>query len=255
MRCIEKAAELLKKAGGNNLTQLENREKAEVIDAMRSMYRLKDLLSLFQISKSSYFYSIQTVSHDKYEDLRQKLHVIFDSVNGCCGYRRIHAILKKSGIVVSEKVVRRLMKEEELIVYRAKRKKYSSYAGEISPDVANIIKRDFHADAPNTKWLTDITEFRLSAGKVYLSPIIDCFDGLAVSWSIGISPSAELVNTMLDDAISHLKKEEHPVSHSDRGAHYRWSGWINRMNKAGLTRSMSKKGCSPDNSACEGFFG
>ena len=85
--------------------------------------------------------------------------------------------------------------------------------------------------------------------------MIDCFDGLVVSWSIGISPSADLVNTMLDDAISLLNEGEHPIVHSDRGAHYRWPGWIERMNKAGLTRSMSKKGCSPDNSACEGFFG
>ena len=252
---LEKATELLKKAGGINLTQLKNSEKAEVIDAMRPMYRLKDLLKLFDISKSSYFYSVNAASHDKYAELRKKLHIAFHSVERRYGYRRIYAILKRSGIVVSEKVVRRLMQEEGLVVYRARRKKYSSYAGEISPHVDNVIKRDFHADAPNTKWLTDITEFSLPAGKVYLSPMIDCFDGLAVSWSIGISPSADLVNTMLDDAISLLNEGEHPIVHSDRGAHYRWPGWIDRMNKAGLTRSMSKKGCSPDNSACEGFFG
>lgn len=60
---------------------------------------------------------------------------------------------------------------------------------------------------------------------------------------------------MLDEAISVLKEGEQPVIHSDRGSHYRWSGWIERVEKAQLTRSMSKKGCSPDNSAGEGFFG
>ena len=60
---------------------------------------------------------------------------------------------------------------------------------------------------------------------------------------------------MLDDAVRHLNAGEHPIIHSDRGAHYRWPGWIARMNAAGIIRSMSKKGCSPDNSACEGFFG
>ena len=99
------------------------------------------------------------------------------------------------------------------------------------------------------------TEFHIPAGKIYLSPIIDCFDGLPVSWTIGISPDADLVNTMLDSAIGMLNENEHPIVHSDRGAHYRWPGWIERMENAGLTRSMSKKGCSPDNSACEGFFG
>ena len=109
-------------------------------------------------------------------------------------------------MVASEKVIRRLMKEENLAVRCVKQRKYSSYAGEISPEVANIVNRDFHAEAPNTKWLTDITEFSISAGKIYLSPITDCFDGLAVSWSIGTSPSADLVNGMLDEAISLLKE-------------------------------------------------
>ena len=103
--------------------------------------------------------------------------------------------------------------------------------------------------------MTDITEFHIQAGKTYLSPIIDCFDGLPVSWTIGTSPDAILVNTMLDEAISVLGEDEHPIVHTDRGSHYRWPGWIERMEKVHLIRSMSKKGCSPDNSACEGFFG
>ena len=119
----------------------------------------------------------------------------------------------------------------------------------------NVLKRNFHADKPNEKWLTDITEFSLPAGKVYLSPILDCFDGLVVCWTVGTSPDAALVNGMLDQAVSKLGKGEHPVIHSDRGCHYRWPGWISRMDQAGLERSMSKKGCSPDNSACEGLFG
>ena len=97
----------------------------------------------------------------------------------------------------------------------------------------NLVARDFHAEAPNTKWLTDLTEFRIPAGKVYLSPIIDCFDGLAVSWTIGNSPDAESVNTMLDDAIVSLADGEHPIIHTDRGCHYRWPGWISRMGNAG----------------------
>jgi hypothetical protein len=65
---------------------------------------------------------------------------------------------------------------------------------------------------------------------------------------------AELVNTMLDEAILTLNEREKPIIHSDRGCHYRWPGWIERMEREGLIRSMSKKGCSPDNAACEGFF-
>ena len=106
------------------------------------------------------------------------------------------------------------------------------------------------------KWLTDITEFQLPAGKVYLSPTIDRFDGLVVSWSIGTRPDADRVNTMLDAAVETVADSENrPVVHSDRGAHYRWPGWLARIGDAKLTRSMSRIGCSSDNAACEGFFG
>lgn len=103
---------------------------------------------------------------------------------------------------------------------------------------------------------SDITEFQISAGKVYLSPMIDCFDGKVISWSIGTRPDARLVNTMLDAAVETVvRNSKRPVVHSDRGAHYRWPGWLSRIADAKLIRSMSRKGCSPDNAACEGFFG
>ncbi len=121
--------------------------------------------------------------------------------------------------------------------------------------VPNLLERNFHAEKPNEKWLTDIAEFRIPEGKVYLSPIIDCFDGMVVSWAIGISPDAELVNTMLDGALACLSDGERPVIHTDRGCHYRWPRWISRMAGAGLIRSMSQKACCPNNTRCEGFFG
>lgn len=95
----------------------------------------------------------------------------------------------------------------------------------------------------------------MPAGKVYLSVLVDCFDGFLPGWTISTTPDSVLVNTMLDQAIAHLPEGDRPLIHSDRGCHYRWPGWIERMEKAGLERSMSKKGCSPDNAACEGLFG
>ena len=252
---LEKAAELLKKAGGINLIHLENPEKAEVIDALRPLYRLKELLQLFQISKSSYFYSVHAAQEDKYKELRCEIRGIFQENASCYGYRRIYTCLKKKGTTLSEKVVRRIMRQEKLEVYVSSHRKYSSYKGEISPEVPNILQRNFHAASPNQKWLTDLTEFALPAGKVYLSPVIDCFDGMVHSWTIGTSPNAQLVNNMLEKALATLRPGEHPNIHSDRGCHYRWPEWIKLVHDAGLTRSMSRKGCSPDNSACEVFFG
>ena len=94
-------------------------------------------------------------------------------------------------------------------------KRYSSYKGEIGGAPANLVNRDFHATAPNRLWVTDITEFSIPAGKVYLSPVIDCHDGMPVAWTIGTSPNAALANGMLRDACATLKPGETPIIHSD----------------------------------------
>jgi transposase InsO family protein/transposase-like protein len=253
---LKKANELLKKDQGVNLQILNNREKTLVIDALRATYTLSELFVQLGLPRSSYFYhKTRLRAPDKHADIRGAVTDIFELNNRCYGYRRIHAVLSRSGTTVSEKVVRRLMNEEQLVVYVTRRRRYSSYLGEISPAVENLVNRDFQAEAPNQKWLTDITEFHIPAGKVYLSPVIDCFDGLVVSWAIGTRPDAALVNAMLDDAIDTLVEGDRPLVHSDRGAHYRWPGWLSRIEDAKLIRSMSRKGCSPDNAACEGFFG
>ena len=104
-----------------------------------------------------------------------------------------------SGEGHSEKIVRRIMTESALVVFGRKKRKYSSYQGENAPSARNLLKRDFHADAPNTKWLTDITEFQIPAGKIYLSPMVDCFDGMLVSWTIGTSPGQRQLHFPVDD--------------------------------------------------------
>jgi len=253
---LAKAAEIIKKDPGINLKNLTNKEKAILVDAVRGQHLLHDIIGYVGIKRSTYFYHRASfLSKDKFQKLIAKIKELFHASGGCYGYRRIHALLVRGGTRVSEKIVRRIMRESTLIVFSRKNRKYSSYQGEKTPAAPNLIERDFHADAPNTKWLTDITEFQIPAGKVYLSPIVDCFDGMLVSWAIGTNPNAGLVNTMLKTAISALKPDEHPIVHSDRGAHYRWPGWLKLMKDKGLLRSMSKKGCTPDNAACEGVFG
>ena len=193
----EKAAEILKKEMGNNLKEFSNQEKAMVIIALRDKYPVKRILEVFDMAKSSYCYQQKQIKKEnKIVKIKERIKILFFENHKRYGYRRIHLLLKREGIIISEKIVRSIMKEENLIVRIIRQKKYSSYLGEISPAVPNEI-----------------------------------------------------------NAIVLLKENEHPIVHSDRGCHYRWSGWIQRMDEAGLTRSMSKKGCSPDNSACEGFFG
>ncbi|WP_175816898.1 IS3 family transposase [Burkholderia diffusa] len=254
---LKKANELLKKGLGIDPRLLSNREKTTLVDALRQIYALPELLAILGLARSSYFYHrARLLVADKYAGMRRVITNIFELNYRCYGYRRIRAALGKQQVFISEKVVRRLMRQEGLAAGSSRRRRYGSYQGEIGPAPENLINRDFRAAAPNKKWLTDITEFQIPAGKVYLSPVIDCFDGLVVSWSIGTRPDAELVNTMLDAAIETVADSKHrPMVHSDRGAHYRWPGWLSRMHDAKLIRSMSRKGCSPDNAACEGFFG
>lgn len=254
---LKKANELLKKGLGVDLSLLSNREKTLLVDALRQTYALAELFAELGLARSSYFYHrAQLLGADKYAQARLAITEVFKRNHSCYGYRRLRASLGRQQLCLSEKVVQRLMKQEGLIVATPRRRRYGSYLGEISPAPENLINRDFQASAPNEKWLTDITEFQIPAGKVYLSPMIDCFDGLVISWTIGTRPDAVLVNTMLDAAIETVSRShDRPVVHSDRGAHYRWPGWLTRISNAKLIRSMSRKGCSPDNAACEGFFG
>ena len=253
---LKETINVLKKDPGVDQTALRNREKAVIIGALKNKYSLPKLCHKLEISRSSYYYQEASLrADDKYCELRSRIIKLFQGNRCVYGYRKIHQLLRQKGTIVSEKIVRRIMKEESLVVKMRRRRKYNSYQGELSVAPKNLVNRDFHADKPNEKWLTDIIEFSISSGKVYLSPVIDCFDRMPVSWRIGVSPNANLVNAMLRDAISTLGPEEKPVIHSDRGCHYRWPEWIKIIDDAGLARSMSRKGCSPDNAACEGFFG
>ncbi len=248
--------DIVKKDPGVDQTSLKNREKAVIVDALKNKYSLPRLLKSLSLSKSSYYYQVNAMKcPDKYEKLHDVIRSLFQENRQSYGYRRIYAILKQIGSKVSEKIVRRIMREEGLVVQINRKRKYSSYLGEISPAVPDKVGRNFHAEEPNQKLLADLTEFVIPAGRVFLSALIDCFDGMVTAWTIGTSPNARLVNTMLKQAISKFKQGEHPIIHTDRGCHYRWPEWINLMEKFGLERSVSRKACTADNAACESFFG
>ena len=253
---LKETINVLKKDPGVDLNDLKNKEKVAVIDAMKEKYPLPVLLRKMKLPRSSYYYQMKALAiEDIHKYMRREVDRIFLENKARYGYRRIHAELKKIGIKVSEKVVRRVMKEDGLEVKIRKTKKYSSYKGEISPVVPNEVQRNFHSKKPDELLLSDISEFAIPTGKVYMSPTVDCFDGMLVTWRISEHPNADFVNGMLDDVIANMDAKSKPIIHTDRGCHYRWPGWIERMEINVYTRSMSQKECSPDNAACEGLFG
>lgn len=257
--------DIVKKDPGADPNRLTNGEKALLVDSLRGKYRLKELLAAVSMAKSSYEYASSALNRpetDGRKALREAVVKAFGDSGGTYGYRRLlPEVNGMDGIEAGEWTVRKIMREEGLAACNPKKKrKYSSYAGEVSEAPENTCldgegRHHFDADAPNELWVTDITEFRIPAGKCYLSPVIDCFDGMPIGWSIGASPTAELANSSLLQACSQLKEGEHPRGHTDRGGHYRWPGWIGICNDYGIVRSMSRKGHSPDNSRMEGFFG
>lgn len=219
------------------------------------------------MAKSSYEYAKGALARGEGPEraaAREAVRAAFEESGGTYGYRRVYAQVNSGAgpdAAIGEWTVRSIMRREGLAARTPKRRRrYSSYAGEISEAPGNLLRDEdgkhlFGADRPNELWVTDVTEFRIPAGKVYLSPIVDCFDGMPISRSSSTSPDAEMANSSLLGACRRLREGEHPKVHSDRGCHYRRPGWLRICEEHGLVRSMSRKGCSPDNARAEGFFG
>lgn len=134
-------------------------------------------------------------------------------------------------------------------------KKYKSYRGEVGKIAPNILKRNFKAEKPNEKWVTDVTEFSLFGKKLYLSPILDLYNGEIVSYNISDSPNFAQITNMLEKAFLKLPDNTNLLLHSDQGWQYQMKHYRAMLNKKGIVESMSRKGNCLDNSVMENFFG
>ena len=180
---------------------------------------------------------------------------IFEENKGRYGYRRITLILKKQGLIVNHKKVARLMKELGLKSIIRKKRRYSSYKGEIGKVAPNVLDRDFEATAPNQKWVTDVTEFKVGERKLYLSPIIDLYNGEVISYNLSTSPNLQQIKDMLDKAFAREKNLDGLIFHSDQGWQYQHKWYQATLKEHGIVQSMSRKGNCLDNSCAENFFG
>ena len=179
---------------------------------------------------------------------------IYHQHKGRFGYRRITLTMKDKGIIINHKTVLRLMKSLGLkSIIRVK--KYKSYRGEQGKIAPNILKRNFKADQPNTKWATDVTEFNVSGNKLYLSPIIDLFNGEIISYNLSERPVFAQITDMLKKGLKKIKNTENIILHSDQGWQYQHKYYIRELKKHGIIQSMSRKGNCYDNSIMETFFG
>jgi transposase InsO family protein len=191
---------------------------------------------------------------DKYEKVKEEIKRIYHENKGRYGYRRITLELKNRGINVNHKTVLKLMKQTGLQCF-VRVKKYRSYKGDIGEVAPNLLDRNFKADKPNQKWVTDVTEFSLFGTKVYLSPIIDLYNGEVVSFNISDRPLLSQIIDMLDKAFSKIPDNTNLILHSDQGWQYQHKQYQHILKQKGIIQSMSRKGNCLDNSVAENFFG
>lgn len=213
------------------------------------------LLKLAELPRSSYYYAIERLTAAQtYGDERAAIHLICEEHKGRYGYRRITLALREKGFETNHKLVMKLMKAERLTC-QLRKKRYRPNQGHEGRIAPNLLNQDFTTEQPNQKWATDVTEFNLLGKRLYLSPILDLFNGEVISYNVSSSASFELVMTMLKEAFQTLPERSGLILHSDQGWQYQMKTYQRILAEKGVRQSMSRRGNCYDNAVIENFFG
>lgn len=212
------------------------------------------LLSAAGLTRSTFYYQAKVLeAGDKYAALKAAIRAIYERHKGRYGYRRITAELRQAGQLINHKTVQRLMQDIGLKSL-VRPKKYRSYRGQLAA-TSNLLDRQFEAERPNQKWVTDVTEFNVRGDKLYLSPVMDLYNAEIVAYEMSQRPLFPLVGNMLKKALAKLGGKEAPLLHSDQGWQYQMPAYRRQLSDHGLVQSMSRRGNCLDNAAMESFFG
>nr|ART90301.1 transposase [uncultured bacterium] len=232
-------------------------DKAHVILGSRRDHKLAVLLQVADLARSTFYYQRQAMQcDDKHGDMKTRICAVYAEHKGRYGYRRIAAALCNCmAQQVKSKPVQRLMQQMGLrSLIRAKRR-YRHTHGSSDVHVPNVLQRDFHAETPNQKWATDITEFSVKGQKVYLSACMDLYKGEIIAQRLARRPIFDLVSGTLEAALSQSKDTTGLTVHSDQGWHYKMQPYRAMLAHRGVTQSMRRKGNCLDNAVIESFFG
>ncbi len=207
------------------------------------------------MARSVFYYHLKRLNAgEKYAVEKDCIKSIFHEHKGRYGYRRVTSEMRNRGFVINHKTVQRLM-GEMCLKSKIRRVRYCSYRGDIGKTAPNIIARDFTAEAPNRKWATDVTQINICSVKLYLSPILDMFNGEIISYNISRIPNLEQIYDMLDKAFDKFDNLDGLILHSDQGWQYQHYGYRKRLEERNIRQSMSRKGNCLDNAMAENFFG
>ena len=206
------------------------------------------------MARSTFYYYYDNEKPDKWAVERQRLVELYHENKGRYGYRRLTKALKNEGYSISSKTVRRLMNETG-IKCEVRMKKYKSYKGEVGKVAPNLLERDFQAEAPHQKLVTDVTEFHLFGEKIYLSPVLDLYNSEIIYYTIYRRPVLDMVMDMIDGTIEVIGNKTNAILHSDRGWQYQNKKYQNKLKDNNIRQSMSRRGNCLDNAVMENFFG
>ena len=226
-----------------------------VINELKQKYTITAILEVVDIPRSTYYYYFKQLEKpDKYAAVKSRMKKIWSECRESYGYRRMTQEMNKCGIVINHKTVLKLMKQMGLYCH-VKMYKYKSYKGEVGRIAPDLLERDFEASNPNEKWVSDVTEFKLFGTKLYLSPIIDLFNGEVISYNLSYHPNFNQITDMLAKAFAKLPERAKPILHTDQGWQYQMKKYQKMLADRGIRQSMSKKGNCLDNACAESFFG
>lgn len=187
--------------------------------------------------------------------LTQKIQQVFKIHQGRYGSPRILRELRDEGITCSRKRIARLMQQEDLSARRKRRRGVTTTRDMTHPVAPNLLNREFHAEAPNKKWVTDITYIPTRQGWLYLAVVLDLYSRMVVGWSMSSNCDEKLVEQALKQALSRRRPTTGLLHHSDRGSQYTSRAYQACLEQAGIQSSMSRKGNCWDNAVMESFFG
>ncbi|MGQ3385011.1 IS3 family transposase [Glutamicibacter sp. TV12E] len=214
------------------------------------------MLAAAGLARSTYYYHLKLMDQaDPHAELKTAITTSFETSKRRYGYRRVHMDLRAEGWNVGRKLVRKLMR---LLGFQSKarpKRRYNSYQGEQSKIAENLLQRQFDVEAPDTVYVSDVTEFRVDQRKLYLSPIMDLFDHSIRSYTIASSPTTAFTSQSLALALGSRDFNKKLLVHTDQGFQYQHQSWKRLLEEHGAVQSMSRKGNCFDNSVMENFFG
>ena len=232
-------------------------------------------MKVSELAKSTYEYyksdkhlnAVQR-KETKDEEILAIIKPVFEKHKSRYGYRRVQSEAKSELKGVNHKRIQRIMRENELFGKQPKHK-YHSYKGDDGESKENLLldkivdeqtsvvtlERNFTTTAPNQKWTTDVSMFKISAGKLYLSPIMDMYDHSIISYDISINPDFTQTKRMINRALNQFYDLKGLIFHSDQGWQYQMKPYKKWLKDKGILQSFSRKGNCMDNSLMENFFG